>query len=90
MRALIFTVQTTLEECPLTPGASLVARCALWLLQVLGSAILQQVYVVEYVVHHQMCSECHRREASDFWRAVVQVRQKVGVVQLKGLVYVCV
>ena len=54
----------------------------------LGSAILQQVFVVEYIVHHQMCSECHRREASDFWRAVVQVRQKVGVVQLKGLVYV--
>ena len=25
-----------------------------------------------------MCDECHRREAKDFWRAVVQVRQKVG------------
>ncbi len=46
-------------------------------MQVLGSAILQQVFVVEYVVHHQMCNECHRREAADFWRAVVQVRQKV-------------
>ena len=56
----------------------------------LGSAILQQVFVVEYVVHYQMCSECHRREVSDFWRAVVQVRQKVGVVQLSGPVLMCV
>lgn len=33
--------------------------------------------VVNYVVHYQMCDECHRREAKDFWRSVVQVRQKV-------------
>ena len=33
---------------------------------------------MEYIVHYQMCDECHRREAKDFWRAVVQVRQKVG------------
>ena len=47
--------------------------------QVQSGAILQQVFVVEYVVHHHMCEECHRREAQDFWRAVVQVRQKVSV-----------
>ena len=47
-------------------------------IQVLSSAILQQVFVVEYVVQHQMCEECHRRNAQDFWRAVVQVRQKVS------------
>ena len=46
--------------------------------QVQSGAILQQVFVVEYVVHHHMCEECHRREAQDFWRAVVQVRQKVS------------
>ena len=46
-------------------------------IQVMGSTILEQVFVVEYIVHHQMCDECHRREAKDFWRAVVQVRQKV-------------
>ena len=45
--------------------------------QVMSGAILQQVFVVEYTVHHQLCDECHRREAKDFWRAVVQVRQKV-------------
>lgn len=47
--------------------------------QVLSGAILQQVFVVEFTVHHHMCDECHRREARDFWRAVVQVRQKVWV-----------
>lgn len=46
--------------------------------EVLGSTILQQVFVVEYIVQHQMCEDCHRREAQDFWRAVVQVRQKVS------------
>jgi nonsense-mediated mRNA decay protein 3 len=44
--------------------------------EVQSGAILQQVFVVEYTVHHHMCDECHRREAQDFWRAVVQVRQK--------------
>ena len=28
-----------------------------------------------------MCGECHRVEAKDFWKAVVQVRQKVCVKQ---------
>lgn len=44
--------------------------------EVAGGAILQQVFVVEYTVAHQMCDECHRSEAQDFWRASVQVRQK--------------
>ena len=35
---------------------------------------------MEYVVHNQMCDECHRQEAKDYWRAVVQVRQKVGII----------
>ena len=34
-------------------------------------------FVVEFVVHGQMCEECQRREAKDYWRAMVQVRQKV-------------
>jgi len=45
--------------------------------EVLGSTILQQVFVVEFVVQGQMCELCHRREAKDFWKAMVQVRQKV-------------
>ena len=45
--------------------------------EVLGGAVLQQVFVVEYTVHNQMCDDCHRVEAKDYWRACVQVRQKV-------------
>lgn len=48
-------------------------------LQVMNGAILQQVFVVEFVIQYQMCDDCHRVEAKDFWKAVVQVRQKVGV-----------
>lgn len=45
--------------------------------EVFSGTILQQVFVVEYIVAHQMCEQCHRREAKDTWNAVVQVRQKV-------------
>ncbi|KAJ8921812.1 hypothetical protein NQ315_008444 [Exocentrus adspersus] len=38
--------------------------------------MLEQVFVVEYTVSHQMCDDCHRTEAKDYWRASVQVRQK--------------
>jgi nonsense-mediated mRNA decay protein 3 len=44
--------------------------------EVLGGAMLEQVFVVDYIVSHQMCDDCHRSEAQNFWRAVVQVRQK--------------
>ncbi|CAH0547910.1 unnamed protein product [Brassicogethes aeneus] len=44
--------------------------------EVVGGAVLQQVFVVEYVINHHMCDECHRSEAQDFWRSLVQVRQK--------------
>lgn len=44
--------------------------------EVLGGTVLQQVFVVEYIVNHQMCDDCHRVEAKDYWRASVQVRQK--------------
>ena len=33
---------------------------------------------MEFIVQSQMCDLCHRREAKDFWRAVVQIRQKVS------------
>uniref|UniRef100_A0A8C1RSY8 60S ribosomal export protein NMD3 n=1 Tax=Cyprinus carpio TaxID=7962 RepID=A0A8C1RSY8_CYPCA len=44
--------------------------------EVMNRAILQQVFVVEFVIQPQMCEDCHRVEAKDFWKAVVQVRQK--------------
>lgn len=46
--------------------------------QVLGATLLQQVFVVEFIVHNQICEDCQRRDAKDYWRAVVQVRQKVN------------
>jgi len=46
--------------------------------EVLNGAILQQAFVVEFVVNTQMCTDCHRQEAKDFWKANVQVRQKVA------------
>lgn len=45
--------------------------------EVFSSTILQQVFVVEFIVAHQMCDDCRRVEAKDTWKAVVQVRQKV-------------
>ncbi|XP_059615171.1 60S ribosomal export protein NMD3 [Phlebotomus argentipes] len=44
--------------------------------EVLGGAVLQQVFVVEFTVNNQMCDDCHRTEAKDFWRCVVQIRQR--------------
>lgn len=29
------------------------------------------IFVVDYVVQPQMCGDCHRVEAKDFWKAVV-------------------
>ncbi|OWA50284.1 60S ribosomal export protein NMD3 [Hypsibius exemplaris] len=44
--------------------------------EVTQGAVLQQEFVIEFVVQTQMCDNCHRGEAKDFWRAVVQLRQK--------------
>jgi len=45
--------------------------------QVTGGAFLEQNFVVEFKVGNQMCMDCHRVEAKNFWKAVVQVRQDV-------------
>lgn len=46
--------------------------------QVNGGIVLQQVFVVEFTVQNQMCDDCHRTEAKDFWRCMVQIRQKAN------------
>ncbi|CAH0725297.1 unnamed protein product, partial [Brenthis ino] len=46
--------------------------------EVMGGAVLQQSFLVEYVIQHQMCDACHRSEAQDYWRALVQVRQRAN------------
>lgn len=46
--------------------------------EVFNNAILQQEFVVEFVVEHQQCDRCKRDAADlDQWQAVVQARQKV-------------
>ena len=46
--------------------------------EVLHNTILQQSFVVEFVVELQQCVDCQREAAKmDAWQAVVQVRQKV-------------
>ncbi|KAI9183943.1 ribosome-binding protein [Blastocladiella emersonii ATCC 22665] len=45
--------------------------------EVFANTILQQVFVVEYVVAGQQCEACARVMAENTWRASVQVRQKV-------------
>lgn len=46
--------------------------------EVFNNTILQQEFIVEFVVEYQQCDMC-KREAADIdeWQAVVQVRQKV-------------
>ncbi|XAR52112.1 hypothetical protein NMG60_11020016 [Bertholletia excelsa] len=46
--------------------------------EVLNGAILEQAYIVEYVVQEQMCESCSRVQANpDQWVASVQLRQHV-------------
>lgn len=44
--------------------------------EIVGGTVLQQTFVVEFNVQQQMCDECHRSEAQDYWRTLVQVRQR--------------
>ena len=43
--------------------------------EVVAGTILQQSFIVEYVVNHQMCDECRRIEAKDTWNANVSVNR---------------
>jgi nonsense-mediated mRNA decay protein 3 len=45
--------------------------------EVFASTILQQVFVVEYIVANQYCDACTRIDAQLTWKAVCQIRQKV-------------
>jgi len=44
--------------------------------EISGGTVLQQVFIVEFAVQNQMCDDCHRTEAKDFWHCLVQVRQR--------------
>lgn len=44
--------------------------------EVLGGAILQQSFVVDYVVENNMCMDCNRANANNnSWSSCVQVRR---------------
>lgn len=45
--------------------------------EVLSKMILQQSFIVTFVVRNQQCDDCQRVFANQSWRAVVQVRQRV-------------
>lgn len=45
--------------------------------EVVAGAVLQQTFVIEYVIGNKQCPLCQRREAKDTWMALVQVRQRV-------------
>ncbi|UYV67260.1 NMD3 [Cordylochernes scorpioides] len=38
----------------------------------------QYEVVIEFIVQNQICVDCQKREAKNFWKAKVQVRQKVN------------
>jgi len=46
--------------------------------EVFNGTIIQQDFIVEMVLLHHFCPECHRTEAKDTWNAVAQVRQHVS------------
>ena len=45
--------------------------------EIITNAVLQQSFVIEYVIGNKQCPHCQRREAKDTWVAMLQVRQKV-------------
>lgn len=45
--------------------------------ELISGGSLRQTFEVEYVVAGQFCEQCHRIEAKDFWKAKVQVRQRL-------------
>ena len=45
--------------------------------EVAQGAVLQQTFVVEFTIFNQICNDCQRIEAKDYWKALVQIRQRV-------------
>lgn len=46
--------------------------------EVAQEAILQQTFMVEFTIFNQICDDCQRIEAKDYWKALVQVRQRTS------------
>jgi nonsense-mediated mRNA decay protein 3 len=41
-----------------------------------SGAKLQQTTIIEFQIVNQICEDCQRVEAKDYWKCVVQVRQR--------------
>jgi nonsense-mediated mRNA decay protein 3 len=39
--------------------------------EVMGGAVLQQVFTVEFTQMSQLCDDCRRADAKDYWKALV-------------------
>lgn len=46
--------------------------------EVTQGAVLQQTFIVEFTIFNQICNDCQRIEAKDYWKALVQVRQRTS------------
>eukprot|EP00455_Lapot_gusevi_P046566 TRINITY_DN614_c0_g3_i2.p1 TRINITY_DN614_c0_g3~~TRINITY_DN614_c0_g3_i2.p1 ORF type:complete len:539 (+),score=164.90 TRINITY_DN614_c0_g3_i2:130-1746(+) len=46
--------------------------------EVMNGVILQQAFIVEFVVQTQQCDACQKSYTADPWKAKLQLRQKVG------------
>lgn len=44
--------------------------------EVLGGAVLQQIFTVEFTTLNQICDDCRRADAKDYWKALVCLLQK--------------
>eukprot|EP00002_Diphylleia_rotans_P017623 TRINITY_DN3421_c0_g1_i2.p1 TRINITY_DN3421_c0_g1~~TRINITY_DN3421_c0_g1_i2.p1 ORF type:complete len:519 (-),score=103.14 TRINITY_DN3421_c0_g1_i2:529-2085(-) len=45
--------------------------------EVLNSTILQQSFIIEFIVMYMQCDQCARNYTAHTWKAVIQLRQKV-------------
>lgn len=45
--------------------------------EIFSNAIIQQVFVVEFIVENQQCVDCQKSYTEHVWNTVVQIRQKV-------------
>ncbi|GJV87795.1 60S ribosomal export protein NMD3-like protein [Tanacetum coccineum] len=86
-QAGMFTVHQTVGhvlccKCgiPMQPNAAnMCVKCLRSEIDITEGAVLEQAYMVEYVVQDQMCESCSRVQANpDQWVAAVQLRQHVS------------
>jgi nonsense-mediated mRNA decay protein 3 len=56
--------------------------------EVMGGAVLQQVFTVEFTQISQLCDDCRRADAKDYWKALVKFNFKVSHLHCLTVFYV--